>query len=284
MPQPGLPAAASSRACVEEHIASGGSEPSAEFLPVAIREFVSRKCGAEGVSTGTATFPPGAELATHLHGFSEAITILAGEIDVHVQGRCYRLSRLDSIHLPAGIAHRLVNPSASSEAVTHWAFASAEASQQLVNEQFAAENRGSGQPAPGDPEYITRISAAVPYPLAPGTRFYDLFAGRFGSVGICGGYGEFEPGTSLPCHTHQYDESITIITGQAVCQVAGKRYSLAGCDTAFVPEGRPHRFLNQSDALMAMIWIYAGSEPERTLVATAYCDGSLVWPLKGAGA
>jgi quercetin dioxygenase-like cupin family protein len=281
MPQPHL-STASSRACCEENIALGRSEPSALFLPVAIRAFVSLECGAEGVSTGTATFPPGAELPTHVHGFSEAVTILSGELDIQVQGRRYRLSRLDSMHLPAGIAHRLVNPSPVSEALAHWAFASAEPSQQLVNEHFPAENRGLGQPSPGDPEHITRIGDATPYPLAPGTRFYDLFAGRFGSVGICGGYGEFEPGTSLPCHTHQYDESITIITGQAVCQVAGKRYNLAGCDTAFVPEGRPHRFLNQSDGPMAMIWVYAGSEPERTLVATGYCDGSLAWPVNGA--
>jgi hypothetical protein len=45
-----------------------------------------------------------------------------------------------------------------------------------------------------------------------------------------------------------------------------------------VPRGRPHRFVNEGDDVMAMIWVYAGSEPERTLVDTGYCDGSLVWP------
>jgi len=60
---------------------------------------------------------------------------------------------------------------------------------------------------------------------------------RFGSVGICGGYGEFNPGSSLPCHLHKYDESITIIKGEAICEVAGKRYLLSDCDTGFVPEG-----------------------------------------------
>jgi hypothetical protein len=29
---------------------------------------------------------------------------------------------------------------------------------------------------------------------------------------------------------------------------------------------------------MAMIWVYAGTEPERSLVRPAYCDGTLVWP------
>ncbi len=45
--------------------------------------------------------------------------------------------------------------------------------------------------------------------------FSDSFAGRFGAVGICGGYGQFAPSSSLPCHTHHYDESVTIITGEA---------------------------------------------------------------------
>ena len=109
-------------------------------------------------------------------------------------------------------------------------------------------------------------------------EFRDLFAGRFGSVGICGGYGRFQPEASLPCHIHKFDESITIVEGEAVCLVQGKRYRLSGCDTAFVPEGRPHRFLNHSDSPMAMIWVYAGTEPERSLVRPAYCDGTLVWP------
>lgn len=58
-----------------------------------------------------------------------------------------------------------------------------------------------------------RIGKATRYKLATGASFCDRFAGRFGSVGICGGYGEFQPGTGLPCHLHDYDESITIIQG-----------------------------------------------------------------------
>ncbi len=45
--------------------------------------------------------------------------------------------------------------------------------------------------------------------------------------GICGGPSIFQPGTSLPCHGHGFDESITIVTGRAVCQVAGKECELA---------------------------------------------------------
>jgi quercetin dioxygenase-like cupin family protein len=86
------------------------------------------------------------------------------------------------------------------------------------------------------------------------------------------------PGASLPCHIHDFDESITIVGGSAVCLAQGRRYELGGCDTAFIPRGIPHRFLNQSDGEMAMIWVYAGSEPDRRIVAAEYCSGAVSWP------
>jgi len=58
----------------------------------------------------------------------------------------------------------------------------------------------------------------------------------------------------------------------------GKALSLSNNDTAFVPQGHPHRFLNLSTTEMAMIWVYAGNEPERTLVSSEYCDGTWAWP------
>jgi quercetin dioxygenase-like cupin family protein len=120
---------------------------------------------------------------------------------------------------------------------------------------------------------MVRFAKAAVYELAPRAFFRDLFAQRLGSRGICGGYGLFEPGASLPCHFHGYDESITIVTGTAACQVEGKESQLSGCDTACIPLGRRHRFLNRSEQPMAMIWVYAGDEPDRTVVDAGFCEG-----------
>ena len=117
-----------------------------------------------------------------------------------------------------------------------------------------------------------RYQSTPGYDLAPRTQFRDLFARRFGSVGICGGHGVFEPGASLPCHTHGYDESITIVEGTATCRAAGRRHVLQDLDTACVPEGIPHRFINTGETPMAMIWVYAGDEPDRTIVDLNCCD------------
>ena len=84
-----------------ETIAPGHLTPVEAFLPdIALRVQVSGKCHAHGLSTGTATFLPGAELPYHTHDFSEAITVLSGEARVAVCGRVYLLARYDSIHIP----------------------------------------------------------------------------------------------------------------------------------------------------------------------------------------
>src|SRR5579884_3595632 len=222
-----------------EHIISGNSKPIPELLPdVELRVFASAEYGARGISTGTARLLPGARLPYHRHDFSEAVTVLEGEASFAVEGRCYSLRPFDCIHVPCRIAHEVINTSKHERLVALWAFASATPSREMVQDLFPRSDRLVEEPQPSDPEHIVRFSKAPSYELAPGTEFHDLFAGRFGAVGICRGYG------------------------------------LSDCDTAFVPQGLPHRFLNESSGSMAMIWVYAGSEPMRTIVDVGYCTGS----------
>lgn len=261
----------------EAYIFSGQSGPVTNLAHgVELRQFASDSCLAKGLYTGTVTFLPGADLPYHAHDVSEAATVLSGEGWFEVEGRRYRLGPYECLHVPSGIAHRVVNTSKGSLLV-HCAFASSAPAREWVHSKFNQEDFEKEYPKSGAPEHLVRIGDATAYDLANDTRFYDLFAGRFGSQGVCGGYGEFKPGTSLPCHVHDYDESITIVKGEAVCEISGRRHSLSGCDTAFVPRQRPHRFLNESQDLMAMIWVYAGDEPERAIVDVSYCKGVRNW-------
>lgn len=261
-----------------ESIRLGNSDAVSLGPGVWLREFVSSACAAQGFSTGTATFDPGAVLPYHKHTFSETITILSGVAQVAVEGRSYQLKPFDCVGVPAEVPHEVKNYSKDSRLVALWAFASPVPSRELVDKEFGVQDRSLSNPTPRDPESIVRFADAEAYELSPGAEFRDLFAGRLGTKGICGGYGRFQPTASLPCHIHQCDESITIVEGDATCLVQGKQYSLSDCDTAFIPEGRPHRFLNHSNSAMAMIWVYASTEPERILVESAYCDGTLAWP------
>jgi quercetin dioxygenase-like cupin family protein len=246
----------------------------APFRSVEFRPFAHARCGATNFSTGLATFSAGAAIPYHQHEYSEAITILQGQALIWTEGRCHQLGSLDCIHVPRGVAHRVANAREQALLVLHCAHASPTPSHQPVQDDFGSTLHPNGERSstPGKETIVRKVDVEM-YELAPGSRFCDLFAGRLGSVGICGGYGEFDPGSALPCHFHEFDESISIIIGEALCEVAGSRYRC--CDTAFVPKWRPHRFLNTSSDLMAMIWVYAGSEPERTLVDPDYCTGRL---------
>ncbi len=241
-------------------------------LGVAVRVMATGSLGAVGLTTSLVEFCPGAVLTHHFHPFSEVIVALSGQAIVQVENRRYRLHPYDAIHVPAGTPHALQNDSGDQITRLHSSFASESPARQASPSSDPAADLS--QPAPAHPESLIRFASAPVYELAPGAHFRDLFASRFGSRGLCGGYGVFEPGASLPCHVHAYDESITIVSGQAISQIAGREYELMDCGTACIPQGRPHRFLNRSNQPMAMIWVYAGDEPERTLLDPAHCEGT----------
>jgi quercetin dioxygenase-like cupin family protein len=265
---------------VTESILTTRSREAAVSGPASVElyTYVSEACAATGFSTGIAKFKPGAHLPYHAHGFSEAVTVLEGRARILVEGRAYRLRQYDCVHIPSGVAHQVENEDREESLVCHWAFATNRPTREQVDHQYPIDDRGTGNPTPADPETIVRYESNAIYELSTNAFFLDLFARRFGAIGICGGHGRFLPGASLPCHIHDFDESITIIKGSAVCLVQGRRYELSNCDTAFIPKGLPHRFLNLSDEEMSMVWVYAGSEPDRRIVDSHYCSGELVWP------
>jgi quercetin dioxygenase-like cupin family protein len=248
--------------------------PLIELAPgVRIQLLATGSLGAQGLTTALAHFAPQVTLPYHTHPCSEVIVVLEGQATVLAEGRRYRLAPYDAMHLPAGTAHAVSNPSAEMPALLHSSFASDNPGRDQVSTSFPLSDRQDSDET--TPERLVRFATAPVYELSGNAFFRDLFARRLGSRGVCGGYGLFEPGASLPCHYHDFDESITIITGTAICQVAGREYEVANCDTACIPQGRPHRFLNRSQRPMAMIWVYAGDEPDRILVDPGYCEGRL---------
>lgn len=254
---------------------TSGNGPSTVSLAdgVDYRPLVSGESGAKGLSTGVATFQRNAKLPAHVHPVSEVIVPLSGKLHVTVEGRRYLLERYDAIHVPAGVVHWVQNDIGESPVSCFVTFASETPARDWVEQNLAIEDRVETDSSCA--EHLTRFESAPVYELSHEALFRDLFASRFGSRGICGGYGIFQPGASLPCHVHGFDESITIVEGTAVCQVAGREYELANRDTASVPEGRPHRFINRSDQPMAMIWVYAGDEPDRTVLDQCCCEQPL---------
>ena len=116
-------------------------------------------------------------------------------------------------------------------------------------------------------ERINRFATAKRGVAGPNTEFIDCFnEDLMPKLEMSGGYGLFEPGGRLPAHVHDFDESICIISGTATCVVEGRKYLMSDCSTALQPRGRVHYFINESNAPMEMIWVYAGPKPERIIV------------------
>ena len=176
----------------EPKIAPGTCTPVPQLAPgVELREFVSANCDARGLSSGTATFEPGAELAYHLHVFSEPVTVVSGEVEVLVKERSYHLSPLDGMHFPLGTAHSIVNRAADRKLVAHWACATANTARKLLSNGFDQAGKSSDVMPLQTPEYVIRFPESESYELAEDAVFTGLFGRRFGTAGIFGGYALF---------------------------------------------------------------------------------------------
>ncbi len=235
---------------------------------VAVRPLVGAHNGARRLTTSLVTLQPLASLDYHTHPFSESITVLSGLLEVLVEGRVYRLGPLDNITIPRWLPHAAHNPDPTVPAVLHTAMASDTPARTLVAQSFTEvemPTECSGLPGA---ERITRIQTAARIQgVGPQAEFVDHFnADLLPGLEMSGGYARFMPGGRLPAHLHDFDESICIIEGQATCVVEGQVHALQNCQTAMVPRGRVHYFRNDSDQPMAMIWVYAGPQPERILV------------------
>jgi quercetin dioxygenase-like cupin family protein len=78
----------------------------------------------------------------------------------------------------------------------------------------------------------------------------------------------FAPGTGLPVHSHNVEESVLILEGEAIAELDGERFDLVAGEATWVPAGIPHRFLNRGDGPLRIYWVYGGRDVTRTITAT----------------
>lgn len=240
---------------------------------VTLRPLVGAHNHAHELFTGLVRLEPRAGVPAYVRTCDETLTLLSGEATIEVAGRDYTLWNLDCLTIPGRVVRRVANLSDRQPAELLMALPTNDLTQGVPTMAAPLEEPGA-EPAerPRLGERVRRHALAEWTELAPGASFQDFFNAQLGSRGICGGFGLFEPGARLPCHRHDYDESITIVQGTAACIVEGRRYDLQGNDTALVPRGRCHYFHNTSTEPMAMVWVYAGDMPERVVVDESHCQ------------
>ena len=255
----------------DEVMNARGSGPQLEVAPgVSFDCMVGAHNQARNLTTGLVTFQPGAVLPCHRHIFAESVTVLEGRALVEVEGRRYEVGPLDNVTIPRGIVHGVTNLSRTNRAVFHIAMASSTPTRELVKQFFPRRTMPELTQTQAGAERVTYTKKVERYSPGDHASFVDFFnADLIPGLEMSGGYGLFQPGGRLPAHLHDFDESICIIQGDATCVVEGRRYQMGQQATALQPRGRVHYFINESNAPMAMIWVYAGPRPERIVVDEA---------------
>jgi quercetin dioxygenase-like cupin family protein len=62
-----------------------------------------------------------------------------------------------------------------------------------------------------------------------------------------------QPGEVVPLHTHEYEEIITVIAGEAIVTVAGESAPVRADMSVIIPPRTPHGYRNASDGILRMI-------------------------------
>ncbi len=112
---------------------------------------------------------------------------------------------------------------------------------------------------PAELPAINRARGVITQPLVLADR---------GSTSLTIGLSTFQPGSVIPLHTHNVEEAITILEGEAVAIIDGQEHRVRPYDTTFVPPGTPHHFRNDSQGVMKFLWTYGGAHVTRTYVET----------------
>ena len=117
--------------------------------------------------------------------------------------------------------------------------------------------------------HILRIDSLPVVERGNGIQTTPLVTKELGGKHITTGITRFPVGAKVPMHSHNCDEQVTILEGEAEAEVDGQSHRrLRANDTTLIPAHMPHRFVNTGAGPLAILWIYTSSEVTRTFAET----------------
>jgi len=112
--------------------------------------------------------------------------------------------------------------------------------------------------------HILKIDSLPVVDRGNGIQTIPLVTKELGSKHLTTGITRFPVGAKVPMHSHNCDEQVTILEGEAEAELDGQRHRLRAYDTTLVPADNPHRFINVGTTPLAILWIYTAADVTRT--------------------
>jgi 3-isopropylmalate dehydrogenase len=121
----------------------------------------------------------------------------------------------------------------------------------------------------GEAPLVLRPAEIEPFDRGTGVRTLP-YVGKWNADQnkVTTGVTEFPVGAGIPLHTHNVEESVLILEGQATAVIGTDSFDLEPGDATWAPAGVPHRFANRGEGPMRIYWVYGGREVTRTICAT----------------
>ena len=119
------------------------------------------------------------------------------------------------------------------------------------------------------PARVLRAGRMSAFDRGGGASTVPLVGAGVGA-GFINGMTVIGPGSAIPLHRHNCEESVVILEGRATAEIDGVRHDdLRPFDATWIPAGVPHRFINADAGVpLRILWFYARLDATRTLVET----------------